>query len=65
MGKIFVTTHEEIQKAFVEGEEAVLALFDKFAAQLIALAGQLDFKAALYFQRGFFYVQQIVILQTS
>ena len=43
---IQIPSHEEIQKAFIEGEEAVLALFDKFAAQVIALAGQLEIQAA-------------------
>lgn len=43
---IQIPSRKEIQKAFVEGEEAVLALFDKFSVQIIALAGQLETQAA-------------------
>ena len=41
-----IPSHEEIQKAFAEGEEAILALFDKFGAQVKALAEQLEIQAS-------------------
>jgi len=41
-----IPSHEEIQKAFAEGEEAILALFDKFEAQVRVLAEQLEIQAA-------------------
>ncbi len=43
---IQIPSHEEIQKAFAEGEEAILALFDKFGAQVKTLAEQLEIQAA-------------------
>ena len=43
---IQIASHEEIQKAFAEGEEAILALFDKFEAQVRVLAEQLEIQAA-------------------
>jgi hypothetical protein len=43
---IQISSHEEIQKAFAEGEEAILALFDKFEAQVKVLAEQLEIQAA-------------------
>jgi hypothetical protein len=42
---IQISSHEEIQKAFAEGEYAILALFDKFEAQFKALAEQLEIQA--------------------
>jgi hypothetical protein len=44
---IQIASHEEIQKAFAEGEEAILALFDKFEAQVRVLAEQLEIQAAI------------------
>jgi len=43
---IQIPSHEEIQKAFAEGEEAILALFDKFESQVEILAEQLKIQAA-------------------
>ncbi|UOA07554.1 DUF6444 domain-containing protein [Methylobacter sp. S3L5C] len=43
---IQISSHEEIQKVFAEGEEAILALFDKFEAQFKVLAEQLEIQAA-------------------
>ena len=42
---IQIPSHEEIQKAYAEGETAVLALFDKFVVQVIKLAEQLEIQA--------------------
>ncbi|MEY3761235.1 MAG: hypothetical protein RIR39_2726 [Pseudomonadota bacterium] len=43
---IQIPRHEEIQKAFDEGEEAILVLFDKFEAPVKVLAKQLEIQAA-------------------
>lgn len=43
---IQIPSHEEIQKAFIEGEEAILVLFDKFEAPVKVLAKQLEIQAA-------------------
>lgn len=43
---IQMPSHEEVQEAFAEGEEAVLALFYIFEAQIKALAKHLEMQAA-------------------
>ena len=42
---IQIPSHEEIRKAFSEGEDAVVALFDKFSQQVVELAEQLEKQA--------------------
>ena len=39
--KIQLPSHEKIKETFLQGEEAVVVLFDKFGSVLIELAGQL------------------------
>ncbi len=43
---IQISSYEEIQKAIAEGEYAILALFDKFEAQVKVLAEQIEIQAA-------------------
>lgn len=44
---IQIPSHEEIQKAYAEGEKAIVALFDKISGQLTGLAQQLEKQAQL------------------
>ncbi len=40
--KIQLPSHEQIKETFLQGEEAVVALFDKLETELIELAEQLQ-----------------------